>query len=388
MASHSAPIYLDYNATTPVHPEVRDAMLPWLGERWGNPSSAHAFGRAAAEAVATARAQVAALVGAAAERIVFTSGGTESDNLALLGAPAPRPRIVVSAVEHPAIEEPVAVLRAQGFAHAVLAVDGRGTVDLSRARGVLAEPCGILSVILAQNETGVIQPVAELARLARAAAGDVIVHSDAAQAVGKIAVDVDALGVDLLTIVGHKLYAPAGIGALYVREGVTLRPRTHGGGQERGMRPGTEPVALIVGLGAACALAARDVHVEASRQAALRDRLWHRLRAEVPGVERTGEGALLLPNTLHVRFPGRAGAEVLAAAPAIAASTGSACHAHGDGQVGGPPGVLAAMGIDARSAAGAVRLGVGRFTTEADVDHAADALVGAARRPSDSPPQG
>jgi cysteine desulfurase len=371
-------IYLDHNATTPIHPAVREAMLPWLGERWGNPSSAHAFGRDAAEAVAVARAEVAALVGAKEAEIVFVSGGTEADNLALLGAPASRPRVVVSAVEHPAIDGPVALLRAGGFVHAVLPVDAAGRVDLDRARSVLAEPCGILSVILAQNETGVIQPVAELAAIARGSAGDVIVHSDAAQAVGKIPVDVRALDVDLLTIVGHKLYAPAGIGALFVRDGLVLRPRQHGGGQERGLRPGTEPVALIVGLGAACALARSDLEIEGARQAALRDRLWARLAAGVPGVQRTGEGAPVLPGTLHVRFAGRTGAQVLARAPSIAASTGSACHSEGQGSQPAANAVLAAMGLHADAARGAVRLSLGRRTTEAEIDRAASALVEAA----------
>jgi cysteine desulfurase len=373
-----APIYLDYNATTPVHPAVREAMSPWLHDKWGNPSSAHAFGREAAAAVAKARADVAALVGASPEEIVFTAGGTEADNLALLGAPASRPRVVVSAVEHPAIEGPAGILRAGGFVHAVLPVDRRGVVDLDRARSVLAEPCGILSVILAQNETGVIQPVAELAAIARAVAGDVIVHSDAAQAVGKIPVDVRTLDVDLLTIVGHKLYAPAGIGALYVKDGLVLRPRLHGGGQERGLRPGTEPVALVVALGAACALARADLEIEGARQAELRDRLWARLAAAVPGIARTGEGAPVLPGTLHVRFFGRTGAEVLARAPSVAASTGSACHSGDEASGAAQNQVLAAMGVDAASARGAVRLSLGRRTTEAEIDAAAAALVAAA----------
>ena len=374
MTSDDAPIYLDHNATTYVHEQVRDAMLPWLGALWGNPSSGHAYGHAAASAVALAREQVASLVGASPETIVFTGGGTEADNLAILGPELATPRIVVSAVEHPAIDQPSALRARDGVTRDLLAVDARGRVDLDAAAEVLAHPCGLLSVILAQNETGVIEPVRALADMARAASPDVLVHTDAAQAVGKIAVDVAALGVDMLTVVSHKLYGPAGIGALYVREGLSLAPRCHGGGQERGIRPGTEPVALIVGLGAACALAASDLADESARQSQLRDRLWAQLSSDSSAV-RTGDGADILPNTLHVRFEGHDGAAVLGRAPAIAASTGSACHTDDEA----PSGVLGAMGIDARSARGAVRLSLGRRTTAEDVDRAAAALLAALR---------
>jgi cysteine desulfurase len=370
-----APVYLDHNATTPVHPAVREAMLPWLGERWGNPSSPHAYGRDAARAVAAAREQVAALIGGRPQELVFTGGGTEADNLALRGVTVARRRIALSSVEHPAIDLPARALERKGWERVELPVDGRGRVDLEAARERLAVPAGLVSVILAQNETGVLQPVDELAAVARAAAPDVIVHSDAAQAVGKVPVDVKALGVDLLTVVSHKLYGPCGIGALWVREGLALRPLTLGGGQEGGRRPGTEPVALIVGLGAACAVARQDLEVEGKRVAALRDRLWARLSEEIVGLRWTGQGAPLLPNTLHVRVPGHEGAQVLARAPAVAASTGSACHADD----GTPSGVLGAMGLRADDARGALRLTLGRSTTEADVERAAAAIVGAAR---------
>ena len=369
------PVYLDYNATTPVAPSVREAMLPWLGEHWGNPSSGHAYGRRAAEAVASARAQVASLIGARPSEIVFTGGGTEADNLALRGPAPARERIVISAVEHPAIELPARRLAEQGWSLAELPVDGDGRIDLERAAPVLSEPAGLLSVILAQNEIGVIQPVAELAAMAKAAASDVVVHTDAAQAIGKIAVSVDALGVDLLTIVSHKLYGPNGIGALWVGAGRRLQPLTLGGGQEGGVRPGTEPVALIVGLGAACALAGSDLQAEHDRQVALRERLWSGLSAGVEGIVRTVDPAVAtLPNTLHVRFEGHVGADVLARAPEVAASTGSACHTDHEA----PSGVLGAMGIPAASAKGSVRLSLGRRTTEADVDRAIAALVRAA----------
>jgi cysteine desulfurase len=364
-------IYLDYNATTFVHPQVREAMLPWLGERWGNPSSAHAYGRHAAQALRHAREQVAALIGGQADEIVFTSGGTEADNLAIFGPQSSCRRIVVSAVEHPAVEAPSRRLEQSGWTRDELPVDARGLIDLARARALMREPAGILSVILAQNETGVLQPVAELARMAREANREVIVHTDGAQAVGKIPVRVDALGIDLLTIVGHKLYAPCGIGALWVRAGLSLEPRTFGGGQERGLRPGTEPIAMIVGLGAACQLAASDLATEAARHRALRELLWRRLHDAISGITRTGEGVPTLPNTLHVRLPNCSAAAVLAAAPEVAASTGSACHTDDDA----PSGVLGAMGWSPAEAAGALRLTLGRRTTEADIERAAAAIA-------------
>jgi cysteine desulfurase len=369
------PVYLDHNATTPVHPEVREAMLPWLGERWGNPSSAHAYGRDAARAMAVAREQVAALIGAQPQELVFTGGGTEADNLALRGVVAPRRRIVVSSVEHPAVDLPARVLERKGWERVELPVDASGRVDLHEARDPLEIPAGIVSVILAQNETGVLQPVHGLAAMARAGAEDVIVHSDAAQAVGKVHVDVKALGVDLLTVVSHKLYGPCGIGALWVREGVLVRPLMFGGGQEGGLRPGTEPVMLVVGLGAACALAMRDLEEEGRRVAGLRDSLWARLSEGIEGLRWTGHGVALLPNTLHVRVPGRVGAEVLARAQGVAASTGSACHA----EDGTSSGVLGAMGISGEDAKGALRLTLGRGTMEGDVERAAGVIVSAAR---------
>ncbi|MBX7082724.1 MAG: aminotransferase class V-fold PLP-dependent enzyme [Nannocystaceae bacterium] len=372
------PVYLDHNATTPVAPAVRDAMLPWLGEAFGNPASAHAPGRAAAAALARARAEVAALVGAEPDEVVFTSGGTESDNLAVLGTQLPRPRIVASAVEHPAVEAALVVRERQGVAVERLAVDRDARVELERAAATLRVPAGLLTVMLAQNETGTIEPVAQLAALARAAAPDVIVHCDAAQAVGKHAVDMRALGVDLLTIVGHKFYAPAGIGALVVRRGTPLAATNYGGGQQRGLRSGTEPVALAVALGAACRLAASDLEQESARQRALRERLWQQLRDGIDGIVRTAADAPTLPGTLHVRVPGREGAAILAAAPAVAASTGSACHA-GDGGHGVVTGVLAAMGVPLVEATGALRLSLGRSTIAADIDRAAAALVAACR---------
>lgn len=369
------PIYLDHNATTPVHAEVRDAMVPWLGGQFGNPSSAHAYGRAAAEALAVARAQVATAIGASPDEIVFTSGGTEADNLAILGADLPRPHLVTSCVEHPAVDAPAKSRTEQGVRWTRLAVDSRGVVNVDAARSEIDASVGMLSVILAQNEIGAIQPVATLAKIARDAVSDVIVHTDAAQAIGKIAVDVVELGVDLLTVVSHKLYGPCGIGALYVRRGTKLAPLLGGGGQERGLRPGTEPMSQIVGLGKACEIAVRDLASESARQRSLRDALWSRLQANIPGIRWTAQDADLLPNTLHVCVEGALGTQLLAAAPSIAASTGSACHAHDDAVSG----ALGEIGLSASLARGAVRLSLGRSTTSSDVETAADALAAAYR---------
>lgn len=368
----SAPVYLDHNATTPVLPEVVDAMLPWLREHFGNPSSGHAWGRRAAEAVATAREQVAGLLGAHPDEILFTGGGTEASNLAILGhlhARGDGPhRIVTSAIEHPATSAPCAHLAARGHPVITLPVTPEGTVDLDAAATALASPAALLSVMHANNETGVLQPVAALSALARAAGATV--HTDAAQSLGKVPVDVDALGVDLLTIAGHKLYAPKGVGALYRRRGTALRPVLYGAGHEGGVRPGTENVPYIVGLGVACALAARDLDREAQRVRGLRDRLQAGLRAAIPGAVVHGDGVERLPNTLNLRVPGVRGAELLAACPEIGASTGSACH---EGAWTASA-VLTAMGIPEQEALGALRLTLGRGTTEQQVDRAVELL--------------
>jgi cysteine desulfurase len=356
-------IALDFNATTPVDPAVLEAMLPWLRERWGNPSSDHPLGREARAAVEAARAEVATLIRANPDEIVFTSGGTEADDLAVRGIRSERPAILTTAIEHPAVAEACA---ASGREVRRIPPSADGRVPVVPA----GDDVALVTVMLANNETGVLQPVAELA----GRAGGALVHTDAAQAVGRIPVDVDALGVDLLTIAGHKLHAPKGVGALYVRRGTPLAPRQLGGGQERGLRAGTENVAGIVALGAACRIAGERLADDAVRIRALRDRLEERLVAGVPGLRVTGASAERLPNTLHVRFPG-VGRDVLARAPQVLASTGSACHAEGIR----PSGVLLAMGIRPDDARGAVRLSLGRTTTADEIEAAADALVEAAR---------
>lgn len=376
------PLYLDYNATTPLAPEVLEAMLPYLREHFGNPSSGHPYGRRARAAVEQARAQVAALVGARPEEIVFTSGGTEANNLAIRGAAAASRRtgILTTTIEHPATAAPCALLERQGWMVTRAGVDETGRVrpeGVAAALGEFApEECALLTVIHANNETGVLQPVAQLAALARARG--VLVHADAAQSVGKVPVAVDALGVDLLSIAGHKLYAPKGVGALYVRRGTPLDPLLLGAGQERGVRPGTESVASVVALGAACELARATLSEEGRRLRGLRERLWTRLQANVPGLALNGHPTERLPNTLSVRFPGVRGSAVLVHAPEVAASTGSACHAGEESA----PAVITAMGVDPSAALGTVRLSLGRGSTEAQVDAAAETLGRAWRRVS------
>ena len=356
------PIYLDHNATTPLHPAVLEAMIESLQEHWGNPSSGHIHGRRAKAAMEEARAEVAALIGARPGEIIFTSGGTEASNLAIHGAAALRPgALVTSAIEHPATRIPLHSMPDRVVI--TLPVDGSGRVD---AQAPLPDRVALLTVMHANNEVGTIQPIAALAERCSG-----LVHTDAAQSLGKVPVNVDALGVDLLTIAGHKLYAPKGVGALYVREGINLPPLLLGAGHERGIRPGTENVASIVGLGVACRLAAARLDTEPARMRALRERLWQLLRTEIPALRRNSPDQDALPNTLNVSFPGRLGSAVLAAAPLVAASTGSACHEHGEE----PSGVLIAMGVPRAAALGAVRLSLGSHTTAADIDAAAQALI-------------
>lgn len=380
MSAAARPVYLDHNATTPLAPEVVDAMLPYLREHFGNPSSAHVYGRRARDAVETARARVAELLGAAPEEIVFTSGGTEANNLAILGvtrSDAPG-RVVTSRVEHPATVEPCRLLERRGSDVTWLPVDETGRVREDDLAAALRERTALVSIMHANNETGTVQPIAKLAHASHDAGASF--HTDAAQSAGKIPVRVDELGVDLLSIAGHKLHAPKGVGALYVRGGTRLLPLLRGAGHERGLRPGTENVAAIVGLGVACALAGASLAQDARRTRALRDLLWERLTGAIAGVVLNGHPDDRLPNTLNVRFPNVRGSELLALAPEVAASTGSACHEGG----GHPSAVLAAMGIDAQAALGSVRLSLGRYTTREDIVTAGRALVRAYRHASGS----
>jgi cysteine desulfurase len=364
-------IYLDYNATTPVAPEVAGALQVYLTEEFGNPSSDHDLGRRAREAVARARGEVAALLGAAPEEIVFTSGATEANNTVLKGVARHfrAGQIITSAVEHPSVAGPCRYLATQGFEVTVLPVDGQGRVDPEAVRRALSSRTILISVMHANNETGTLQPLAEIGALAREAG--VWFHSDAAQSVGKIPVAVAEFQVDFLSLAGHKCYAPKGVGALYVRPGVSFTPLLHGGGQEGGRRSGTENVPYIVALGAACRLARERLPGETQHLQGLRDLLHERLRAGFPGLALNGPEYERLPNTLNVSFPGLRGSDLLGGVPELAASLGAACHA---GVESISP-VLAAMGVPSEVARGALRLSVGRPTTEEEVETAAQLLL-------------
>ncbi|MDP2195992.1 MAG: cysteine desulfurase family protein [Rhodocyclaceae bacterium] len=369
------PIYLDYNATTPIAPEVAAAIRPWLETDFGNPSSSHVYGQRAHAAVEQARTEVATLIGAQSGEIVFTGNATEANNLALLGmarALSEKRHIIVSAVEHPAVMQPALHLRELGWDVSVVPVDGTGRVDAAAVVQRLRPDTALVSVMLANNEVGTLQPIAEIAALARANGS--LMHTDAAQAAGKLPVNVDALCVDLLTLAFHKLYGPKGIGALYVRQGTPLKPILFGAGQEHGLRPGTENVALIVGAGETARLAHARLPQITRHLHAMREQLWQLLSEGVPGLLLNGHPEHRLPNTLHVSFPGVSGRDLLAAAEeTVAASVGSACHSDQDAVSG----VLAAMGLDARRAKGAVRLSTGFTTTIKDIETAADSLISA-----------
>jgi len=361
------PIYLDYNATTPIDPRVADAMLPWLREGSGNPSSSHIWGRRARAAVDQARDQVAALLGCDADEVVFTSGGSEANNQALKGTAWARRdvgrHLVVSAVEHPAILEPAGWLASEGWSVTVLPTDRDGVVRAADLEAALRPDTVLVSVMLANNETGALQPLRDLTAII----GDqpAWLHSDCAQAVGKIPVDVRALGLDLASLAGHKLYAPKGVGALFVRRGLQLQSLVHGAGHEDGRRAGTEAVALLAGLGEACRIAGEDLTATAAHLEKLRDRLAAGLRERQPDLVWHAEAVAKLPNTLSVAFPGVAAPALLEQLrDRLAASAGAACHGSG-GQVSG---VLAAMGVPLEIAMGTVRLTVGRFSTLAEIE--------------------
>ena len=372
------PIYLDYNATTPIDPEVAAAMLPCIREHFGNPSSAHAYGVEARRIVERARGQVASLLRCRPGEVLFTSGGTESNNHAVKGAARALRRrgnhIVTSAVEHPAVMEVCRALSAEGFEVSVIPVDATGLVDLAALERAIGDRTVLVSVMHANNEVGTIQPVAEIARLARRRG--VLVHTDAAQTVGKIPVDAADLGVDLLTVAGHKLYAPKGVGALYIREGVRLETFMHGAGHEAGRRAGTENVIGIAGLGAACEAARRDLDGNRERMRKTRDRLQDGLLRAVEGVRVNGHPEQRLPNTLSVSFRGLDAGALLAAMEGLAASAGAACH----GASVEVSRTLRAMAVPLEWARGTIRLSTGKYTTEGEVDRAVEIIAGAVQR--------
>jgi len=374
-------IYLDYHATTPCDPRVVQAMLPYFSEEFGNPSSSlHAFGRRAARAVEDAREHVANLIGASPGEIVFTGGATESNNLTILGLarrrPAPRRRIVTTPIEHKAVLEPCHHLADSGFEVVELPVDPTGTVDLEAARVAIDDETLLVAVQFANNEIGTIEPLAEIGRIARARGA--LFHTDAAQAVGKLPIDVDQLGIDFLSISGHKLYGPKGIGALYVRSGLrrAVEPLMLGGGQESELRPGTLNVPGIVGLGEACRLAALEMDDEAPRVAELRDTLEHGLTETVPGLAINGNRRNRLPGNSSLTFPDVEADALILNLPQLALSTGSACTS---GALE-PSHVLTAIGLDRDAANSTVRVGIGRFTTQDEIQSAISQIGPAWRR--------
>ena len=392
----SKPIYLDYNASTPIDPRVFDAMKPYLTEHHGNPSSGHSLGRAMAQVVETARAQVGAMLGALPEEIVFTSGGTESNNLAIKGI-AHRLRdkgkhIITSVIEHPAVTQPCCFLADNGYELTEVGVDQTGLIDPQEVAKAIRPDTILITIMQANNEVGTIQPIAEIAKLARDA--EVVFHTDAAQACGKISTRVDDLGVDLLTIAGHKMYAPQGIGALYVRDGIELEPLHHGAGHESGRRAGTEPVAAMVALGAAASLVERratprdepsgNAVVGGGERAtdsatALRDRLHAGLTAELgDDVRLNGHPELRLPNTLSIGFRGCNSHDLLQRMPRICASPGSACHARHVTRSS----LLACLKVPEEFALGTIRFSMGRSTTRREIDEAITLIVKAVRQPA------
>ena len=373
-------IYLDYNATTPVDPVVLDAMLPFFAENYGNASSIHSPGQRARSGVDSARASVAALLGAKPSEIVFTSGGTEADNLALFGVAAaslePRKHIITTAIEHHAVLNAAQALEKLGVAVTYIPVGREGVVDPEDIRRAIRPETILISVMHANNELGTIQPIAEIGGIA--AEADVRFHCDAVQSAGKLPLDVNALGVDLLSISAHKIYGPKGVGALYIRSGTPLEPQFHGGHHERDRRPGTENVPGIVGLGKAADLARENMHADCARISALRNRLEAVLRASPCDARVNGDRGQRISNTTNLSFAG-AGGEALVIAldlQGIACSTGAACSS---GAVG-PSHVLLAIGLTPDEARTSLRFSLGRTTTREQIDHAVAVIPQAVER--------
>jgi cysteine desulfurase len=366
-------IYLDYNATTPVDPEVLEAMLPYLRDRFGNPSSAHPYGVQAKKAVEKARGQVAELLGCSPEEIVFSGGGSESDNHAIKGAAyALREKgnhIVTSQIEHPAVLNTCKFLERSGYRVTYLPVDSTGVVDPQDVRNALTNQTILITIMHANNEVGTIQPIELIGELAKSRG--ILFHTDAAQSVGKIPVRVDSLNADLLTVAGHKLYAPKGVGALFIRRGLSIEPLIHGAGHENARRAGTENVCGIVGIGKAAQMASATLEESARSIKKLRDRLHRGIQERLHHVKLNGHPEKRLPNTLNLSFRGLDGASLLERASELAASLGSACH---DTSRELSP-VLKAMGVGDEYGYGAVRFSLGRFTTEEEIEKAVESIA-------------
>ncbi len=366
-------IYLDYNATTPIDPQVTKLMERYMYEEFGNPSSGHVLGKRVRNAVENAREKVARLLSCSSHEIIFTSGGTEANNTIIKGVAyalkAKGDHIITTSIEHPSVTNPCLFLRNEGFDITFVPVDRYGLVDPNDVRGAIHNKTILISVMHANNETGSIQPISEIGQVAREAG--VYFHSDAAQTIAKIPTDVRELGVDFLTIAGHKCYAPKGVGAFYIRDGLNIEPLIHGASQEKGQRAGTENVMHIVGVGEACNLALSRTNEDTSRIRGLRDRLYQLLSRDLDGVILNGHPVKRLPNTLNVSFVDVIGSEILDELPQICASTGAACH---DRKVLVSH-VLSAMGIPKRVAVGAIRLTLGHRTTESEIETAAELII-------------
>ena len=373
----SEPIYFDYNATTPTDPRVAEAMQPFLTGFFGNPSSSHYFGQTARAAVENARQQVAGLLQVDSGEIIFTSGGTEANNHAIIGSILARSgqgnHIVTSAVEHPAVIEVCRFLERQGVTTTYVGVDSTGVVDAGEMIAAMTARTVLVSLMHVNNEVGSIQPVAEVAAAARRRG--ILTHSDCAQSVGKIPVVRDNLGVDMISLAGHKLYAPKGIGVLCLRGGVKIPNLLHGAGHEAGRRPGTENILEIVGLGIACELAAADLEREMSRLQGMRDRLQTRLLDAFPEARVNGHPESRLPNTLSIGFPDATASGIMAVLPEVAVSAGAACH----GQDEVISHVLQAMDVAPEFARGTLRISLGRMTTEEDLERGGTAIIKAVR---------
>jgi len=376
------PIYLDYNASTPVDPQVLDEMLPYLRERFGNPSSSHSFGVSNRAGIEQARERLALLIGCGAPEVIFTSGATESNNMVIKGiakAAGKGKHFITSAIEHPAVLEPCRHLERFGYRVTYLPVDRFGMVDPVELEKAITKDTALVSIMHSNNEVGTIQDIAALARVA--SSRGVLFHTDAAQSVGKVRVSVEELGVDFLTVAGHKFYAPKGIGALYIRNGRKLPPLLHGAGHERGLRPGTENTAAIVGLGAAAVIAMPILQAEGARLAGLGTRLFEGLRAAGLRVHLNGHPEHKLPNTWNISFGGANAVSVMEALPGVAVSPGAACH----GDLVEPSHVLAAMGTDPELARGAIRFSLGRETTAAEIDAVVEKLKSGLTRQGPGP---
>jgi cysteine desulfurase NifS len=366
-------IYLDYNATTPVDPMVAEAMLPYLHQHFGNPSSGHIFGATTKNALEKARRQVAEMLHCDPDQVIFTGGGSESNNTAIKGvAGACKDKgnhIITSAIEHPSVIEVCRYLEKNDYKVTYLAVDEYGLVDPQQVEKSITPQTILITIMHANNETGTIEPISEIADIARRY--DILLHTDCAQSVGKIPVRIDELNVDLLTIAGHKIYAPKGIGALYIRKGTKLEKLIHGGGQEMDWRAGTENILEIVGLGEACQIINRNLSAFQGHMQKMRDRLEHGLKERFSDMRINGHTEQRLPNTLSVGFKGLQANTIISELKNIAISAGSACHSDRVGDSG----VLSAMGTPAEYAMGTLRISVGRFTTDEEIAQALDRLT-------------